>query len=680
MLTFFERDKTPLLIIFFAAVIRLFYASGYGLGDDSSYVFQINSILSGRYHYYPPYDVFALRPSIILPLALSVKLLGQNEIAFILPVFIASLITLFSCYQITKIIWDEKTALFSTLALSLFPLDWIFSTLMCNDIVAGAYLWGGLALAISGLTRSQVKINMRVFLGSFIMAFATGVKPSLLFAFFPAGIIALGAIMKLQKTKDWKPLLITAFSGVAMGFLILMTFYYLLTGNPFENFLAELRLNHTFFLREYEFHREYYLKLYPKLFFSITPWETTPTFYHPYGMFFIFTFISLVTVNLLKMEGAWISSLSFTVILLIMQFYPLQLFPTYVPIARLPRYISITALPASMVIGLLCAFLYSKGRTSQAALTLFSLVYSVTSILSVRAASMIHNDCMADSRWAAEVTRTIAPEKVYAASESLDYIKYRNTRFGSPDKIQFLLPPESSSYFTRNSLFFVGGCYRIDLLSTFGEVGIPKDPLPKNWTLISTRNSTPSIIRSVPMRAYYIFDNPSANQVNHSELDGYCNPRKKWNLVDRFLPGNQHSMYLHQYTTNTERWEIFNKLSDKLKSEVADSNHSFVDRGFHFSLYQTLNFHNLTPNIDTCIVKRKGGTEYHPQTKIIINESTLPKQNITQEPATYDWWGYEAMYIPGSIVKSADLTYREEVLDIKQPSQTYRIEIFQASR
>ena len=87
-------------IIVCALFLRVFFFAGFVLGDDPAYADNALRITQG--HYPPLCDVcvFAYRPLLLFPVALSLKYLGWSEFTFVLPILLASLISIYLIFAL----------------------------------------------------------------------------------------------------------------------------------------------------------------------------------------------------------------------------------------------------------------------------------------------------------------------------------------------------------------------------------------------------------------------------------------------------------------------------------------------------------------------------------------------------------------------------------------------------
>ena len=96
-----------LLLVLFGFLLRLVLFSGFVLGDDPAYADLVSQIIKGSYPQIGTRGVFACRPLILYPVALSIYLFGWFEWSFVLTIFIASLINIVLVYLAGTVLWKS---------------------------------------------------------------------------------------------------------------------------------------------------------------------------------------------------------------------------------------------------------------------------------------------------------------------------------------------------------------------------------------------------------------------------------------------------------------------------------------------------------------------------------------------------------------------------------------------
>jgi Dolichyl-phosphate-mannose-protein mannosyltransferase len=113
-----------------ALAFRLAYFSGYGLGDDVIFRTDIAAIVRGG-TVVP--DNSSYRITWWLPTVLSCRIFGLNELGLIVPITAMATIGILVVYAFGKSLWGRPGAVIATLLLTVFPLDFAWSTMFTND-------------------------------------------------------------------------------------------------------------------------------------------------------------------------------------------------------------------------------------------------------------------------------------------------------------------------------------------------------------------------------------------------------------------------------------------------------------------------------------------------------------------------------------------------------------------
>src|SRR5438876_2461973 len=111
--------------------LRLWFYSGFGLGDDVLFRHAIYTLLNS--HIVPP-DNGAYRFTWWFPTALSCRLFGMTETAIVLPVTVVDMVGLAVVYALGKVLYGRPGGVIAGLLLAFYPLDVAWSTMMTSDI------------------------------------------------------------------------------------------------------------------------------------------------------------------------------------------------------------------------------------------------------------------------------------------------------------------------------------------------------------------------------------------------------------------------------------------------------------------------------------------------------------------------------------------------------------------
>jgi hypothetical protein len=127
--------------------IRVWCWSGVGLGDDSIFIFSIASLVANS----------ALGPGNLtyrftwwLPTAVATQLLGEGELAMVLPYLVYAVLGIGLVYAFGRRLWGRSGGVIAGLLLAVHPLDVTWSTMITNDIALSFFS----ALTIFALVRA----------------------------------------------------------------------------------------------------------------------------------------------------------------------------------------------------------------------------------------------------------------------------------------------------------------------------------------------------------------------------------------------------------------------------------------------------------------------------------------------------------------------------------------------
>jgi hypothetical protein len=127
--------------------LRVAWFSGYGLGDDANFLEMIRWILeTGRAEGAYAYRFTWWAPTVALGRLAG----GLTEAAFIAPITLASGAGIAVVYAIGRTLWGRPGGVAAALLLVVHPLDFAWSTMQANDIVASLFV----AVAVLGVLRA----------------------------------------------------------------------------------------------------------------------------------------------------------------------------------------------------------------------------------------------------------------------------------------------------------------------------------------------------------------------------------------------------------------------------------------------------------------------------------------------------------------------------------------------
>ncbi len=418
------------LLLVIGGILRLMLFSGFVLGDDAAYADLASRIIQGSYPPIGTHGVFSCRPLVLYPIAFFIYLFGWFEWSFVLIILIASLINIVLVYVGGMLFFNSLAGILSALAYITFPLDAVHATTLTNDILLSTFIWTGGLLFLISFKNYQNKKNLYLSgLSGFITGAAVAVKFNGIIA--PALFIGMGLIASWNNLRHgiYKTLC-SWLCGWITANGVLCIFLFLLSGNFFAHYFAELRFNLDYNPSGYVASREnliQFLLMYPRWILTTLREGHQGYTVPPYGYFFLAYILCLPLILLKNFKAIQIPALCALFFLLVMEFAPLKLFPFYVPIHRLPRFLHIAAIPAAITIGISCAVLVkSRVRFMPFIVwTIFSLLIGTSLYWSWNKA-YFYKDCALDQRWAWNKIRTIAAKKIITDLELRNYLMFRS--------------------------------------------------------------------------------------------------------------------------------------------------------------------------------------------------------------------------------------------------------------
>jgi len=384
-------------VILFAIVIRIIFFCGYCLGDDPVYFAYANMIAD--YHY-PSFNIlnpFAFRPLFLLPIGLSLYLFGRSETALILPVFIASIITVILTYLIAKKLWGYWEGVLSALFLAIFPMDIVHASTLTNDIILSAFI--SLSFYFFIKSKKEEKGLSFAFWSGLILGLSTQVKIN----GYIAILILLGwAIYEDLKNKKISKNTIYLFSGCVIAQLLIALFYTIITSNPLMPISSEIFYNHKHLLPGL-LNRELseILLFYPKFLIGFFKEGHANFRFMAYGIHFYVFIVAIVYFLLKRDKNTLFPIFWFFIFFLLMEFLPLKFYP-YRPLHRLPRFLIPLFVPLCLIVGLFFYELFSKKKKALTLIMIFVLlIIGIFSIKEAAKKSYFFKDCMRDPKLAA---------------------------------------------------------------------------------------------------------------------------------------------------------------------------------------------------------------------------------------------------------------------------------------
>jgi len=245
--------KLPsLAILLYSLLLRIPFIQGYGLGDDSAYLDLILQLLNGHYPEVKTIGQYPYRPAWLIPLWLSVSLLGWSDFSLVAYPLLCGVVTPPLMYFWLVSLPSRKVrrvAFISSLIFATFPSTIFHSTVLSNDTCM--FFWVILSSVYFGKTLQAIfsggnKVTAVTFLliSSFAALLAYQVKVSALPTLAIYYSISL-ALLAIAHRRDCLRILISKITFLsaalyALPFIGIQLIYLLRTGDLFGNIRGEI--------------------------------------------------------------------------------------------------------------------------------------------------------------------------------------------------------------------------------------------------------------------------------------------------------------------------------------------------------------------------------------------------------------------------------------------------------
>jgi 4-amino-4-deoxy-L-arabinose transferase-like glycosyltransferase len=388
----FKNTILLLLIILLALVVRFRHYTGPIGSDDTWYYLGAYEIHEGSYE--PGDNYWRTRYGMLLPIAASYKAFGTNEFAAALWPMLCSLGAVALCYFLGKLVVNSTTGFLAATLLAFYPLDIHYSGLILPDVPL-SFLMAASVLAFLHGSRSEKRAPAFYFLSGALMAVAYSCRSMavILLPFF--------GIYVLLFEKKIKP----SHFLFAVGFLGVLSFeslYFALKGlGPLHNFQlnaqAAIEVNSS---GECSTSQTYYPT-------SVLHPNIMPVF----GPYFYLFLPALIFAAVKRERGGLIFFAWAAVILLILQFGYVSLFPP-IPMVKVRKFLCFASVPLVLTAGYALAQLRIWYRWAVV------VALAAISLFLIRAYTYSHN--MTPEAWggfvrqAGEYLQEQPPKTIYA--------------------------------------------------------------------------------------------------------------------------------------------------------------------------------------------------------------------------------------------------------------------------
>jgi len=518
-----EPWKVLFILVGLALILRLYFFIGFGLGDDPIYIGTSNYLLNVGH---PSLTVGPnYRYGVHLPIALSFKLFGINELSFVLFPLLTSLGQIIILFLIGKELANTQVGLIAAVLSVLSPFDNAFSSTMTVDIPSTVLMCTSFYLFIKG-TKAQGRFKHYVlyFLSIIFIIWAYFIKYPILAMLLAHGFYSLTEIKRWKRHASFYMMLVVAFSG-------LLCLDYVLTGNFLNYYRTGLKDGTP-----------------PQLYANVRDLYPRWMFSYIYGETFLFGFYYHITLILTLAYSRKLIR-EFPVVLLwlfglflLMQFMPIPSanHGAYMVMPRFFRY-AYGFLPPAILIMAFC--LFHLKEQSKILFGFLATTIIVSSLYYSYKTSHIYTSTYGDRKLAAKAVKELIPRPIYSDYWMLAAFDFFTLYKQSEQARQKLngkhfqwdiieSKNEKEKYELLNSIkegyVVTGGSRGADVaISTVFNLG--DYPVPDYWQLIMEVPRKLDQYRKEPLRIYLVVAPEPVNvNATKSIKDIYLDAQSDW--------------------------------------------------------------------------------------------------------------------------------------------------------
>ncbi len=488
-------------IVLLATALRLALFSGFVMGDDPAYADYALIILKGGYPPLCELCVFSFRPILLFSIAGCFKLFGWNQFAFVLPILISSIASVYIVYLLGKVLFDEASGLVAALLVSIFPLNLVHATTMANDVMLSFLLGTSVLFFAKGLTGEVPGHRLNFSLAGAFLALAIGVKinSQTVLAMYLL-VLALGGIKNQRMRKGIIPLL----GAWILVHALFCSVYYAKTGNPFAHIQAELIFNKTYMVSSPAADWPSYVKdrllFYPRHMFGIAQEGHQGYKFLAYGYFYWVLPIAIGYLLVRRDRKVAFPLLWLSYLFLVMEFAPLRITPHYEPIHRLPRFLEIITLPTMLLLGYAMRDAWRRGGLLRILSLTVALALTVSSLYHASRKSLFFRDAISDGKKAYEFIKSRDYGSVISDQEMKNLLLFHNQ---FEERHKFKSFEYDRPQYQRGSLVIFGGSRRPDVPPSYTLRYYPDAP-ERMWTRLTEMEGKKAIWRPKDLVIYEV--------------------------------------------------------------------------------------------------------------------------------------------------------------------------------
>jgi len=380
------KEIIILILVLFAAIVLsyIFYSGPFVYYDDNYYIFSAHQMLQGTFR--PNGNPFTVETLTIASIALSFLLFGYGPLQAALPSFVEYFATIIVIFFLGRKIFNDYFGGITSFLYATAPFVVGYTTRALPDIFTGLTV----AIACYYIYDAiELKSERAMFLAGFFIALTMLVKTAgaIMIASF---LISLAYLYAHKKFRKYKRMLAYAFVGMIIPLLIMMLYFYLLTGNPFFNlnsYAGIVNLAPTTLFKNIV---AFDVSVNPIYLFN----ENQDPYTFPNGIIFILAFAGMILGIARKKISIEVFSLLILIPLLYF-FFGTKSLNHYVPISVVSRYLAIVAAPIAILAAYILNALYIAIKKESRAAASFIIVaiifYSVFINLSTYRALYYYN-------------------------------------------------------------------------------------------------------------------------------------------------------------------------------------------------------------------------------------------------------------------------------------------------
>jgi hypothetical protein len=507
-----RTHRTLLAILALAALLRIAFFVGFGLGDDLGYIYYASEILGGHYPALAPLSQYAYRPLLLLLFAAGIGTFGYTDMGVVAPVLLASLAATAFIYVFVRRVMDPRAGWWCALLYACEPFNVVNSTTMTNDVILSCLVLISTGLFVIGERRSAGS-GRRWFIASGVaMTAAFLVKMTILPAVVVLGMYSAWRLMRSPRAaiRQHRWFFVT-FAG---GLVCICFGYFLATGDPLWQFRSEFSYYETFkpewYLAGHIDYRNLMLE-YPRSLFGRVGYEAF--LFREHGVLFWLVIPALGWIAWRRPHPVLgLLAVQAVVIFSFFEFYPQYLKPYYLPLVRQTRYLELLLPAAAIVVGVMLHRLSVRHRAAAVAvlcLVLGDFVYEASRRATLYRDSQM--DVRELARYAASTIRSSG--KILMADMPARNALSFYLRDGGVNVELLQGDPPADSYIA------IGGA-RSFWWSSEMISDIDPAQVPPNWVLAYAAEGRRAPWRRSNLRVYYVgepreesfslFDDPAA--------------------------------------------------------------------------------------------------------------------------------------------------------------------------